>query len=172
LTLTNPDAPQWVTRLIREDSRFRNGDAMLGIGSVRNLQEVHRVIAAGAQFVVTPILSVPVIEACVARSIPIAAGAYSPTEIAAAWDAGATLVKVFPARSLGHAYIRDVLSPMPDLRLIPTGGIDASNARGYLDAGAVAVGIGGSLCREDWIVQGDWNAIRQAAQDIVKSTAP
>jgi len=170
LTLTNREAPVWVTRLLAEEARFRSGAAMLGIGSVRNLEECQRAIEAGAQFVVTPIVSVPVIQECVRCQVPIAAGACTPTEMATAWDAGANIVKVFPARSLGPSYIRDVLAPMPYLKLMPTGGIDTTNARQYLDAGACSVGVGGNLCRADWMENGNWEAIQHAARAIVQAT--
>jgi 2-dehydro-3-deoxyphosphogluconate aldolase/(4S)-4-hydroxy-2-oxoglutarate aldolase len=170
-TLTNPDTPKWVERLLSEEPRFRSGEACLGSGSVRNAGEAAIALNAGSQFLVTPIAAIEVVEACRSVGVPIAAGAYTPTEIESIWDAGADLVKVFPARSLGPSYIRDVLGPMPYLKLIPTGGIDASNAREYLDAGAVAIGVGGSLCRADWVDSGRWDLVRQAATQLVRSIA-
>ncbi len=171
LTMTNPLAADCVSRLRRSEGRFENGQALIGLGSIRNLEEAHMAIEAGAQFLVSPIASRSVIELAVHFSIPIAAGAMTPTEIAMAWDAGATLVKVFPARSLGPSYIRDVLAPMPYLKLMPTGGIDLQNARSYLDAGAVAVGVGGPLCRADWAADSNWSAIHAAASAFVDAVA-
>jgi 2-dehydro-3-deoxyphosphogluconate aldolase/(4S)-4-hydroxy-2-oxoglutarate aldolase len=137
------------------------------MGSVRNLEEAKMVLGSGAQFVVTPIMQPEVIRCCVEAKIPIACGAYTPTEIAKAWDCGADLVKVFPVRGLGPNYIKDVLAPMPHLKLMPTGGIDSKNARDYLAAGAVAVGVGGTLCSPALVEQGDWGAIHKAASSIV-----
>lgn len=171
LTLTNPEAPHWIDRLRSTERRFATGEAALGLGSVRNVKEAQQAIDCGAQFVVTPILSLPVIEACGQRSMPIASGAYTPTEIATAWDAGATLVKVFPVRSLGSTFVRDVLAPMPYLKLMPTGGVDANNAREYLQAGAACVGVGGSLCRADWVEDGKWESLRNAAELIVRAVS-
>ena len=170
-TLTNPDAPGWIRRLLTEDKRFENGEACIGVGSVRNVDEAKLVLDAGAQFVVTPITSVKVIEACVQRKVPIASGAFTPTEIATAWDAGANLVKVFPARVLGPGYIRDVLAPLPYIQLMPTGGIDASNAADYLRAGAVAVGVGGQLCPANLVEKKDWDTILLSAKRIVGACA-
>jgi len=168
-TLTNPDAPRWIRRLLDEDKRFENGEACIGIGSVRNVDEAKMVLDAGAQFVVTPITSVKIIEVCVQRKVPIASGAFTPTEIATAWDAGANIVKVFPARVLGPGYIRDVRAPLPYLQLMPTGGIDASNASDYLRAGAIAVGIGGQLCPVNLVEKKDWDTILQSARRIVEA---
>ena len=170
-TLTNPDAPRWIRRLLDEDKRFENGEACIGVGSVRNVEEAKLVLDAGAQFVVTPITSVKVIEVCVQRKVPIASGAFTPTEIATAWDAGANIVKVFPARVLGPGYIRDVLAPLPYLPLMPTGGIDASNAGEYLRAGAIAVGVGGQLCPANLVEKKDWDTILQSAKRVVEACA-
>ena len=170
-TLTNPDAPRWIRRLLDEDKRFETGEACIGVGSVRNVEEAKLVLDAGAQFVVTPITSVKVIEVCVQRKVPIASGAFTPTEIATAWDAGANIVKVFPARVLGPGYIRDVLAPLPYLPLMPTGGIDASNAGEYLRAGAIAVGVGGQLCPANLVEKKDWDTILQSAKRIVEACA-
>ena len=93
----------------------------------------------------SPITSRPIIDACVKAGVAVMPGALTPTEIAAAWDAGADLVKVFPARGLGPNYIKDILAPMPYLKLMPTGGVDLNNLQSYFAAGAVAAGIGGNL---------------------------
>jgi len=170
-TLTNPDTPSWVGRLRDEEPRFRSGEACVGLGSVRNVGEAELAIGAGAQFLVTPIASRPIVDASRNAGVPIIAGAYSPTEIASMWESGADLVKVFPVRTLGPGYIRDVLAPMPYLKLVPTGGIDASNARDYLDAGATAIGVGGSMCRADWVDACRWDLIHQAASQLVQSVA-
>jgi len=168
-TLTNRKAPAWVSKLVSEHPSFRTGQAYLGIGSVRTLEEAKLVLDSGTQFVVTPITVPAVIDECFRRNVPIACGAFTPTEIAQAWEHGANIVKVFPARGLGPNYIRDVLAPMPYLKLMPTGGIDASNAADYIHAGAVAVGVGGKLCSAMHVEQGNWGAIRQAAVDVVQA---
>ena len=168
-TLTNRKAPQWVSRLVEEIPHFRTGQAFLGIGSVRNVDEAKLVLDSGAQFVVTPIMQPEVIRRCVEAKVPLACGAYTPTEIATAWELGSDFVKVFPARGLGPSYIKDLLAPMPYLKLIPTGGIDAKNAPAYLAAGALAVGVGGTLCSPVLIDQGDWESIHRQAASLVQA---
>lgn len=137
--------------------------ACVGVGSVLAPDEAADAVAAGAQFVVTPAVRPAVIERCRALGIAIMAGGLTPTELLAAHEAGADLVKLFPARQGGPAYLRDVLGPLPQLHLVPTGGVDADNARAYLAAGATAVGIGGRLVDVDAVARGDWTAITTQA---------
>lgn len=168
-TLTNRKAPGWVSKLVTEHPSFRTGQAFLGMGSVRNADEAKLVLDSGAQFVVTPVMQPEVIRLCNQAKVPIACGAYTPTEIANAWECGADIVKVFPARGLGPGYIKDILAPMPYLKLMPTGGIDSKNAGEYLAAGALAVGVGGTLCSATSVENGDWDSIHKAALAIVQS---
>jgi 2-dehydro-3-deoxyphosphogluconate aldolase/(4S)-4-hydroxy-2-oxoglutarate aldolase len=103
--------------------------------------------AAGADFAVAPILDQPLLASALERGIPFIPGALTPTEIRSAWEAGATFVKLFPASAVGPALVRELGGPLPDVELIPTGGVDASNAAAFLEAGAAAVGIGGAILR-------------------------
>jgi 2-dehydro-3-deoxyphosphogluconate aldolase/(4S)-4-hydroxy-2-oxoglutarate aldolase len=162
-TLTNPQA----LKALREVKRALSASATaaaIGIGSVRSLDEAQAAIEAEADFIVSPITNVHIIERCVRSNVAVMPGAFSPTEIANAWDAGADMVKVFPARGLGPGYIKDVLAPMPYLKLMPTGGIDLSNIHSYFAAGAVAVGIGGNLLDKNAIARGDWQTLTSAAR--------
>jgi 2-dehydro-3-deoxyphosphogluconate aldolase/(4S)-4-hydroxy-2-oxoglutarate aldolase len=143
--------------------------AQVGVGTVLNAEAAEASIAAGAQFVVTPTLSPPVIAACRSHATPILSGALTPTEALAAHEAGADMVKLFPARLGGPQYVRDILAPLPFLRIVPTGGVGAENARAYLEAGAVAVGIGGSLISAQAATQGDWGRITAAARAVVEA---
>ena len=143
--------------------------AQVGVGTVLNVDAAEASIGAGAQFVVTPTMSPAVIRACVARSTPILCGALTPTEALAAHEAGASMVKLFPARLGGPQYLRDILAPLPFLRIVPTGGIGAENARAYIDAGAVAVGIGGSLISAQAVAQADWGRITSGARAVVEA---
>ncbi len=148
-----------------EKVRADLGDqAVVGIGTVLQPSEVADAASAGAQFVVTPILKPAVITACKAAALPIICGAFTPTEIYTAYEAGAEMIKVFPARSLGPQYIRDVLAPLPDLKLVPTGGVSKENARAYLDAGAIALGIGGNLISPRAVSENDWAMITAEAR--------
>jgi len=119
--------------------------ACVGVGTVLKSEEAEAAIVAGAQFAVTPAVRRQVIATCIKRHTLILCGGFTPTELLEAYEAGAELVKVFPAQLGGPKFIKDVLAPMPFLKLVPTGGVSTENARDYLSAGAVAVGIGGNL---------------------------
>jgi 2-dehydro-3-deoxyphosphogluconate aldolase/(4S)-4-hydroxy-2-oxoglutarate aldolase len=134
------------------------GDVAVLAGTVRTPEDVDLAVDAGAEACVCPAFSGAVVARCHHHAVPVVPGALSPTEIEAAWRSGAALVKLFPARQGGPAYVRDVLQPLPDVPLVPTGGIDASNAAEYLGAGAVAVGTG------SWLVSGD---VATRARDLV-----
>jgi 2-dehydro-3-deoxyphosphogluconate aldolase/(4S)-4-hydroxy-2-oxoglutarate aldolase len=139
ITLTSPGAVEVLAALAKDTQ------AVLGAGTVTSPEKLDTVVDAGARFVVTPVVAFPVIARARARGIPIICGASTPTEAFSAAGAGADLVKIFPARQLGGPdYIRAMLGPLPDLRLVPTGGVQVEDAANYLRAGAFAVGVGGS----------------------------
>jgi 2-dehydro-3-deoxyphosphogluconate aldolase / (4S)-4-hydroxy-2-oxoglutarate aldolase len=125
------------------------GDAtyVVGAGTVLQPAQLDAARKAGADFVVAPTLDLALVRAALESEMPVIPGAFSPTEIVAAWAAGATFVKVFPASAVGPAFVRELRGPLPEIGLIPTGGVDATNAAGFLAAGAAAVGIGGALVR-------------------------
>lgn len=163
-TLTGAGAAEAISA-----TRAALGDAaQIGVGTVLTPEAAETAIDAGAQFVVTPVVRPAVIAACRTRDVPILCGALTPTEVLTAHEAGADMIKIFPARAVGPQYLRDLLAPLPGLHLVPTGGIDASNARAYLDAGAVAVGIGGSLVSASAVASGDWKQITSAARACVE----
>ena len=152
-------------------TRAALGDsAVIGAGTVLTVGDVGAVASAGAQFIVTPYMSQMVIESSHAHNIPIICGALTPTEMMQAHEAGADMIKVFPARQIGPQYVRDVLAPLPHLRLVPTGGVTAQNAGAYLQAGSVAVGIGGSLVPEQAVSVSAWEQITHLARECVEST--
>jgi 2-dehydro-3-deoxyphosphogluconate aldolase/(4S)-4-hydroxy-2-oxoglutarate aldolase len=164
-TLTGAGAAQAITA-----TRSALGDAVqVGVGTVLTENDAHRSLDAGAQFVVTPAVRPAVIDVCVTRGIPVLCGALTPTEALTAHEAGASMIKIFPARAFGPAYMRDLLAPLPFLRLVPTGGVSAENARAYLDAGATAVGIGGNLVAARAVAAGDWAQITATARECVKA---
>ncbi len=170
-TLTNRDALPLLRRLLDEFREFSDGTACLGIGSVQSAQDASDAIRSGAQFLVTPVVSTEVIDTSLRQGVPVVSGAMTPTEIHQAWTRGASIVKVFPARGLGPDYVRDVLAPMPEVRLMPTGGIDSANLASYLQAGAVAVGVGGRLVDAALVRSGRWSEIATAAAELVASAA-
>jgi 2-dehydro-3-deoxyphosphogluconate aldolase/(4S)-4-hydroxy-2-oxoglutarate aldolase len=164
-TLTGAGAYEAITA-----ARAALGDqAQIGVGTVLNVDSATASIDAGAQFVVTPTMSPAVIGACRARGAPILCGALTPTEALAAHEAGADMVKLFPARLGGPQYVRDILAPLPFLRIVPTGGVGVDNARAYLDAGAVAIGVGGSLISAQAVAQGDWARITAGARAVAEA---
>ena len=151
-------------------ARAALGDtAQIGVGTVLTPDAAEAAIVAGAQFVVTPAVRPAVIAACQARSVLCLCGALTPTEVLAAQEADADMIKIFPARAVGPQYLRDLLAPLPGLRLVPTGGIDAGSARAYLDAGAVAVGIGGKLVAAEAVASGNWARITEQARACVEA---
>ena len=143
--------------------------ALIGAGTVLTVNAVHEVVSAGAQFVVTPVLNHGVVAACQHTNVPIICGALTPTELQSAYEAGAEMLKVFPARQYGPQYIRDLLAPLPHLRLIPTGGVSPQNAAAYIEAGAVAVAMGGNMVSERAVASGDWMQITRLAQECIQA---
>jgi len=166
-TLTTPGAVEAIERC-----RARFGEAVVvGAGTVLDAEGARRCLAAGAQFLVSPGFDPDVIAAARAAGALAMPGAMTPTEILAAWRAGADVVKVFPARSLGPRYIADVLAPLPDVLLMPTGGVDATNAADYVRAGAVGVAVGGNLVDPAAVARADWATLTQRARALVDAVA-
>ncbi len=141
--------------------------AILGAGTVLDAATARQVVDAGARFVVSPVFRRPIIDACHERGVPAMPGCFTPTEILDAWDAGADLVKVFPATSLGPGFIKDVRGPLPQLRLIPTGGVTRENAGDWIRAGAVAIGVGSALVDRQAVAARRFDLIRVAARGFV-----
>lgn len=163
ITMTVPNAVE----LIRSVSQQPWEEVLIGAGTVLDADTAHQVIDAGAQFVVSPILQPEVIQACQQRDVFCAAGCYTPTEIYTAWKAGADVVKVFPATSLGPAYFKDLKGPFPQIPLMPTGGVSIDNAHTWIQAGAVAVGIGSDLLDKAAIQEGRFEVLTERAQKMV-----
>lgn len=162
-TLTNSTALDAVA-----SARAALGDtATVGVGTVLIAEQAQAAIEAGAQFLVTPAVRRDVISVAKAQGVPVACGAFTPTEILDAWEAGAPYIKVFPARTLGPSYIKDVLAPLPDLKLVPTGGVDLDNCAAYIKAGAFSVGIGSNLVDPKLVAAKDWAELTRRAAAYV-----
>jgi 2-dehydro-3-deoxyphosphogluconate aldolase / (4S)-4-hydroxy-2-oxoglutarate aldolase len=139
----------------------------IGTGTLLNMQQMQDAIAAGSQFLFTPHVELSMIQAAVSIGIPIIPGALSPTEIVTAWSNGADCVKVFPVEAVGGAhYIKSLQGPLGHIPLIPTGGVTLENAREFLQAGAIAVGLSSQLFPKKFIQAGDWEAISQQARNL------
>jgi 2-dehydro-3-deoxyphosphogluconate aldolase/(4S)-4-hydroxy-2-oxoglutarate aldolase len=140
----------------------------VGAGTVCNEKDLEEALSAGAQFIVTPIISEAVIRTCVQKDVPVFPGAFTPTEIYRAWELGASMVKVYPATSLGAAYIKDVKAPLNQIKLLPTGGINKDNIVDFKKAGADGFGIGGQLFDKQSIAVKDWGALESHFKEFVK----
>ncbi len=165
ITLNRPEACEQIAAVT---ARF-GGEIELGAGTVLDADSASRAIAAGAGFIVTPALLPDVIALCRSRSVPVFSGALSPTEVLAAHRAGADMVKVFPAGSLGPGYIKSLKGPFPEIRLMPTGGVTVASVPEYFRAGADAVGVGGELFKREWLARDDSGAIEEAARAYVQA---
>jgi 2-dehydro-3-deoxyphosphogluconate aldolase/(4S)-4-hydroxy-2-oxoglutarate aldolase len=141
--------------------------ALVGAGTVLDVENADAAIRAGARFLVTPVLCQTVIECGRERNVPVICGALSPTEIFEAYRNGVDLIKVFPARALGPRYISDLLAPLPQLKLVPTGGVNLENCAAFLAAGAYTVAIGSSLVGREIVARQDWQALTKLAQRYV-----
>jgi len=166
ITLTTPNALEIISTICQTRT-----DALVGVGSVLHRGAAAEAIAAGAQFVVSPVMKPEIIEECGKHDVVGMIGAFSPTEILAAQEAGADIVKLSPAEFLGTAFIKAVKAPMPHLRIMPTGGVSLTNAGEWLQAGACAVGIGSALCDAKAVAARDFAALTANAQTIVRSIA-
>jgi 2-dehydro-3-deoxyphosphogluconate aldolase/(4S)-4-hydroxy-2-oxoglutarate aldolase len=143
--------------------------AVIGAGTVLRPEQARDAVAAGARFVVSPVLAPEIVGPCSDAGVPAFLAALTPTEVLSAMRAGSTAVKLFPARVGGPRYVHDLLGPLPDARLIPSGGVDESNAREFLEAGAVAVYAGAGLVSPDLVATGDHEEIGRRAERFVSS---
>lgn len=163
VTMTVPGAVE----LIRALAPKIPAGFLLGAGTVVDAETTARVIDAGATFIVSPVFRPAVVEAAISRDILAIPGCFSPTEVFDAWDAGARLIKIFPATALGPGYLKDLRGPMPHVKLMPTGGVTLDNAGEWIAAGAVAVGVGTSLVDARAVADGRFDTIVANGRKIV-----
>jgi 2-dehydro-3-deoxyphosphogluconate aldolase / (4S)-4-hydroxy-2-oxoglutarate aldolase len=162
----NSEQPWKLIELLRSELP----DCSIGTGTVLSISDVLNAIACGAEYIFTPHLDLSLIQAANVSEIPLIPGALTPTEIITAWQSGATAVKVFPIQAVGGvSYLQVLQGPISHIPLIPTGGVTVKNAPDFLDAGAVAVGLAGSLFPHAEIVREDWQSIRGRARSLVMS---
>jgi 2-dehydro-3-deoxyphosphogluconate aldolase/(4S)-4-hydroxy-2-oxoglutarate aldolase len=155
--------------MIKEAASRFGDEVLMGAGTVLDPETARAAILAGAEFIVTPTLNLATIKLCHRYGKPIVPGALTPTEILTAWEAGADMVKVFPASAMGPGYLKAALAPLPQVRLVPTGGVSADNAAEYLKMGAAALGVGGKLVDRAAVARGDWAAITDEARKLVNA---
>jgi 2-dehydro-3-deoxyphosphogluconate aldolase/(4S)-4-hydroxy-2-oxoglutarate aldolase len=167
-TLTTPGALELVAEFATRTLSPIDGitTPLVGAGTVLRTDEVERAAAAGARFVVSPVFDPDVVRAAIAADLAVLPGVHTPTEMLAAWRAGAQLLKLFPAPALGPIWLRSVLAPLPWLEVVPTNGVDLDNAAAWLDAGALAIGLVGDVFRKPWLASKDAAAIEARTRAI------
>ena len=165
VTMTTPKALQ----VIRETTKKFGDKLLMGVGTVLDEDTARLAIEGGAQFVVTPVLRMDVIELCRRYSKPILSGAYTPTEALTAWEAGSDFIKIFPADGLGSNYIKAIRAPLPQLKIVPTGGVDVKTCGEFIKAGCVAVAAGSSLVSKSILQKRDWKSLSELASAFVAS---
>ena len=167
ITMTTPNALKVIADVCREF-----GDkALVGVGSVLDAKTAEAAFAAGAEYVITPVLKPEVIAFCNRADKPIFAGCYTPTEAQTAYELGADFIKIFPAEGLGPKYIQSIRGPLPHLNIVPTGGVDVKTAPDFIKAGCVAVAAGSTLVSKDILKNKDWARLTDLAGQFIAAVA-
>lgn len=171
ITFTVPDAANVIARVAEENQKGNfecpHGSLVLGAGTVTDTVQAQMAFEAGATYFVSPCVVPEVIEAAQTLGVAMLPGAFTPTEIFNAFQMGGDIIKVFPATRLGPSYIKDVRAPLPHIPLLPTGGVEASNAGEWIKAGAIALGVGGKLVDKAAIKAGNWDEITKRAAELI-----
>jgi 2-dehydro-3-deoxyphosphogluconate aldolase/(4S)-4-hydroxy-2-oxoglutarate aldolase len=153
--------------LLRKMKECAAGRLTIGAGTVLSLKDMHAALDAGATFIVMPTLIEDVTTYCFNHKIPVFPGAFTPQEVYNAWATGATMVKVFPAKFFGPAYIKELKGPFDEIELLACGGVGPGNIAEFLNAGASAVAFGGSVFKDEWIKSGSFGKIEKAIKNII-----
>ncbi|MDD5585187.1 MAG: bifunctional 4-hydroxy-2-oxoglutarate aldolase/2-dehydro-3-deoxy-phosphogluconate aldolase [Candidatus Omnitrophica bacterium] len=165
ITMNTPKAAALIKTMVKvSDKRLA-----VGAGTVLNLEMLKSALAAGAQFIVTPVLIEDVTNYCVKNKIPVFPGAFSPQEIYKAWNAGASMVKVFPAKVLGPAYFKEIKGPFEKIELLACAGVTAENLKDYFLNGADAIAFGASIFKKEYLLKKDFTKIISAIGEIISS---
>jgi 2-dehydro-3-deoxyphosphogluconate aldolase/(4S)-4-hydroxy-2-oxoglutarate aldolase len=165
ITMTTPSALEIIAAMAKK----KTAGTLIGAGTVLDPETAAQAIHAGADFVVSPVTNFDMIRVCRRYDVFVSPGAFTPTEILAAWERGADVVKVFPATSVGPKYFKDIKGPLPQVRLMPTGGVSLENAREFIANGACCVAIGTALLDKKAIEAGSWDILTQKAKALVDS---
>lgn len=164
ITFTVPDAVE----VIRQVSKQLGEAVVLGAGTVLDSETARAALLAGAEYIVAPTVNVDVIRLCRRYDKVVMPGAFTPTEVLTAWEAGADVVKIFPAEVGGPAYLKALRGPLPQIRVMPTGGVDLNTAEAFLKAGACCLGVGSQLVEPKAVAAGDFGRIRDLAQQFAQ----
>jgi len=165
VTMTTPNA----LGVISDVSKRFGNKVLVGVGTVLDTETCRAAILAGAEYVVTPITRPEVIKMSHRYGVPITCGAYTPTEAVTAQESGADFVKIFPADQLGALYIKNILGPLPQLQIIPTGGVNLDTVEAFIKAGCVALGAGSSLVSKEILKNQDWKKLTETAAAFVEA---
>lgn len=163
VTMTTPQAIE----AIAETKRALGDSALVGVGTILDATTCERAVAAGAEFVVSPITRAEIVQAAHAADRPVMLGAYTPTEAQTAFELGADFIKLFPADGLGPAYVKALRAPLPHLKIVPAGGVDLKTVGAFIKAGCVAVGAGSSLLSAQILRDGNWQELTRLAAEFV-----
>jgi 2-dehydro-3-deoxyphosphogluconate aldolase/(4S)-4-hydroxy-2-oxoglutarate aldolase len=163
ITMTVPNAIQLIEKMSNELDK----NIIIGVGSVLNSKTAEDAINAGAKYVVSPIFKKEIIDIAHKYNVPAMPGCFTPTEIQTAFEAGADIIKIFPADVLGMDFFKGILAPMPHLKLMPTGGVTLTNAGDWLKAGACAVGVGSALLDKEAIEKENYSKLTENAKIIM-----
>jgi len=162
ITMNTSGAPELIQQMVRHSS----GQFDVGAGTVLNMDDLKQALDAGATFIVSPTLVSDVIEYCRENSIPVFPGALTPQEIYSAWQAGATMVKVFPSKFFGPTYFKEIKGPFQDIELLACGGVTLENIEMFFSCGASAIAFGGSIFKKDWLRDRNFVAIEKAIKAL------
>lgn len=165
ITMNTAGAPE----LIRKMTNTAADRLVVGAGTVLSMADLHTALDAGASFIVLPVLVTDVVEYCAENSIPVFPGALTPQEIYTAWNAGATMVKVFPANLFGPVYFKEIKGPFNDIELLACGGVNTKSIRDFFSSRASAVAFGGSVFKRDWIEKGEYSKIQTSIEALVSA---
>jgi 2-dehydro-3-deoxyphosphogluconate aldolase / (4S)-4-hydroxy-2-oxoglutarate aldolase len=164
VTMTTPGA----LNVIAEAAMRYGQEVLFGAGTVLDSETARSAIMAGADFIVAPTLNLEMIALCNRYSIPVMPGCFTPTEMLAAWEAGADMIKLFPAEVGGPGWIKAVLAPLPQLQIVPVGGVDLNTAAAFIRNGAVALGVGSSLINQKLLDAGDMDELTRRAAAFIE----
>jgi len=147
--------------------RVAKGHLAIGAGTVLTMKDLHSALDAGAEFIVMPMLVEEIVKYCVRKTIPVYPGAMSPQEIYNAWNAGATMVKIFPAKFFGPSYIKEIKTPLKDIKLLACGGVTPDNIQLFFSCGASAVAFGSSIFKKEWLERKEFYRIEEVLKELI-----
>ena len=155
--------------IIKKAKSVSNGRITVGAGTVITTDDLDKALAAGAEFIVSPVLNKDIMDVCIDNNVPVFPGAFSPQEVCNAWELGATMVKVFPSSVFGPSYIKELKGPFDDVKIIAVGGVRLENINDFFASGADAIAFGGSVLKKEWIDKKDFKSIENLISKYVNA---